>query len=83
VEFGSHVKDGGRQIRRIEHGLGAAFSIPEVDKEDPAEVASGVDPTGQDDRAASIRGAEFIAMVRALHAKISLYSVDPAGIFKG
>ena len=82
VKLGSHVEEGRRQVRRIEHGLGPPFPVTEVDKEDTAEVASGVDPTGQDDRAASIRGAEFIAMVRALHAKIRSHSVDLAGIFK-
>ena len=36
-----------RQIRRIKNGLGAAFAVADVNKDQAAEVAAGMDPAGQ------------------------------------
>ena len=36
-----------RQIGGIENGLGAAFAVADIDENEPAEVAAGMDPAGQ------------------------------------
>ena len=36
-----------RQVGRIEDRLGAAFAVADVNEDEPAEVAAGVDPAGR------------------------------------
>jgi hypothetical protein len=57
----------GGQIGRIEDGLGAAFAVADVNKDDAAEVAAGMDPTGKDDGLAGVFGAELVAVMGASH----------------
>ena len=59
-----------RQIRRIENRLRAAFAVADINKNQSAEVAAGMDPAGQRDRLPDVRRAQFIAMMRAFHFKI-------------
>ena len=56
-----------RQIARIENRLRAAFAVADVDEDEAAEIASGVNPAVQSDRLSDVRRAQFVAMVRAFH----------------
>ena len=49
VELGGGLKQVGRKIAGVKHRLGAAFAIPDVDENDPAQVAVGVNPAVQGD----------------------------------
>ena len=48
---------------RVEHELGHALAIAEVDEHAPRRVAVGLDPAGQDDLLADIGGAQRAAAV--------------------
>ena len=61
-----------RQIGRIENGLGAAFAVADVNEDEAAEVAAGMDPAGQRDGLPDVRRAQFVAMMRAFHVKCGL-----------
>ena len=37
-----------RQIRRVKHRLRAAFAVADVNEDEAAEVAAGMDPAGQE-----------------------------------
>ena len=56
-----------RHVSGIEDGLGAAFAVAQVDEEESAEVAAGMDPAGERDGLAGVFGAELVAMMRAFH----------------
>jgi hypothetical protein len=49
--------------------LGAAFAVPDINKDQPAEIAPGMDPAGQGDNLPDMFRAQFVAMVRAFHVK--------------
>jgi hypothetical protein len=55
------------QIRGIKNGLGAAFAVANVDKDEAAEVTPGMDPAGQGGGLPDVSRAQFVAMVRAFH----------------
>ena len=55
------------QIGRIKNRLRAAFAVADIDENEAAEVAAGVDPTGQSDRLPDMRRAQFVAMMRSFH----------------
>ena len=55
------------QIRRIEDRLRAAFAVADVNKDQAAEVAAGMDPAGQRDGLPDVCRAQFVAMMRAFH----------------
>jgi hypothetical protein len=57
-----------RQIRRIENRLRAAFAVADVNEDEAAEVAAGMDPAGQRDGLPDVRRAQFVAMMRAFHS---------------
>ena len=57
-----------RQIGRVEHGLRAAFAVADVNEDEAAEVAAGMDPAGQRDGLPDVRRAQFVAMMRAFHS---------------
>ena len=59
-----------RQIRRVENRLRAAFAVADVNKDQAAQVAAGMDPAGQGDRLPDVRRAQFVAMMRAFHVKM-------------
>ncbi len=69
VQLGGGREDLGREVGRIEHGLRPAFAIAEVDEEDAAEVAAGMDPAHEGDGLSGVRGPEFVAMLRAFHVE--------------
>jgi hypothetical protein len=55
-----------RQIGRVKDGLGAAFAVADINENQSAEVAAGMDPAGQGDWLPDVRRAQFVAMMRAL-----------------
>ena len=67
AQGGGAGEEFGGQIGRIENGLGAAFAVADVNKNDAAEVAAGVDPAGKDDGLAGVFGAELVAVMGAAH----------------
>ena len=60
------------QIGRIENGLRAAFAVADVNEDQAAEVAAGMDPAGQSDRLPDVRRAQFVAMMRAFHVQMRI-----------
>jgi hypothetical protein len=61
---GRQLDQGRRRRRRIEHDLGQALAIAQVDEHAAAVIAVAADPAGQDDPAADIGVAELAAGVR-------------------
>jgi hypothetical protein len=59
------------QIRRIKHRLRAAFAVADVNEDEAAEVAAGMDPAGQRDGLPDVCRAQFVAMMRAFHVQKS------------
>ncbi len=55
------------QIGRVKNGLGAAFAVADVNEDEAAEVAPGMDPAGQGDYLPNVCRAQFVAMMRAFH----------------
>jgi hypothetical protein len=51
----------------VEYGLGAAFAVADVDEYEAAEVATGMDPAGEGDGLADVRGAQFVTVMSSLH----------------
>ena len=51
----------------IKHRLRAAFPVADINKNQAAEVAAGMDPAGQRDNLPDVCRAQFVAMVRAFH----------------
>ena len=58
-----------RQIGRIENRLRAAFAVADVNEDEAAEVAAGMNPAGERDGLPDVRRAQFVAMMRAFHVK--------------
>ena len=56
-----------RQIRRVKNRLRAAFAVADVNEDEAAKVAAGMNPAGQRDRLPDVRRAQFVAMMRAFH----------------
>ena len=56
-----------RQVRRVKHRLGAPFAVADVDEDQAAQVAPGVDPAGESDGLPDVRRAQFVAMMRSFH----------------
>jgi hypothetical protein len=54
-------------IRRIEHGLGAAFAVADINEDEAAEIAPGMNPAGERDGLPDVSRAQFVAMMRAFH----------------
>jgi hypothetical protein len=69
VEAGGAVEEFDGHVRGVKDGLGAAFSIADIEKEDTAEVASGMDPAFEANHLSGMAGSEFITMMGSLHAK--------------
>src|SRR5438552_1566228 len=69
AKSGGLIKKFFRQIRGVKHGLRASLAIAHVNKDQPAEVASRVDPAGQCYGLADVRRAQFVAMMRSFHLK--------------
>jgi len=59
-----------REVGRIKDGLGAALAVAHINKDEPAEVAPGMDPAGQGGCLADVFRPQLIAMVRSLHSKM-------------
>ena len=57
---------GQRRDLLVEHHLGDAGAVAEVEEDEVAVVAAAVDPTHKGDGLAGVGGAEFAAGVRAL-----------------
>ena len=57
------------QIRGIKNGLRAAFAVADIDEDEAAEVAAGMDPAGQSDGLPDVRRAQFVAMMRSFHVQ--------------
>jgi hypothetical protein len=55
-----------------EHNLRQPLSVPEVDKDYTAMVASGIDPAGKCHFLTNISGPEFVAMMSAVHGSDQL-----------
>jgi hypothetical protein len=49
--------------------LRATFAIADVDEDQTAEIAAGVNPAGQSDNLPDVSRAKFVAMMRAFHLK--------------
>jgi hypothetical protein len=63
--------------------LGAAFAVADINKNQAAKIAAGMDPAGQGDHLPDVRRAQFIAMMRAFHVKIfGRVGVSPTQIFR-
>src|SRR5439155_7495336 len=60
-----------RRIRRVEDRLCPPFAVADVDEDESAEIAAGMDPAGQSDGLPDLRRAQFVAMMRALHSGTS------------
>jgi hypothetical protein len=48
--------------------LRAAFAVADVNEDEAAEVAAGMDPAGQRDGLPDVCRAQFVAMMRAFHS---------------
>ena len=57
-----------RNILRIEHRLGAAFAVANINENKAAEIAAGMNPAGERDALANVRRAQFVAMMCAFHS---------------
>jgi hypothetical protein len=68
AERSSLLKKFLRQIGRIENGLGATFAVANIDKNQSAEVAAGMDPARQRHGLFDMRWAQFVAMMCAFHS---------------
>ena len=68
-DLGGLHKQFRRQIGRIENRLRAAFAVADVNEDEAAEVAAGVNPAGQRDGLPDVCRAQFVAMMRAFHVK--------------
>ena len=55
------------QIGGIKDGLGAAFAVADVNEDQAAQVAAGMNPAGKDDGLPGVSGAQLVAMVGASH----------------
>ena len=67
AQRGGALKKFLRQIGRIENRLRAAFAVADVNENEAAEVAAGMNPAGQRDNLPDVSRAQFVAMVRAFH----------------
>jgi hypothetical protein len=56
-----------REVRRIEHRLRASLAIADIDEDQAAQIAPGMDPARQGDRLPDMCRAQFVAMMRAFH----------------
>src|SRR5581483_1118751 len=56
-----------RQIGRVENGLRAAFAVADINENEASQIAARVDPAGQCDYLPDVRGAQFVAVMRAFH----------------
>ncbi len=54
-------------IRRIEHGLRTALAVADINEDEAAEIAPGVNPAGERDGLPEVSRAQFVAMMRAFH----------------
>jgi hypothetical protein len=54
-------------MRRIKNGLRAAFAVTDVNEDEAAEIAAGVNPAGQRDGLPDVCRAQLVAMMRAFH----------------
>jgi len=50
--------------------LGAAFAVADVDEDEPAKIAAGMNPAGEGDGLTDVRRAQFVAVMRSFHFKI-------------
>jgi hypothetical protein len=53
---------------RPKNDLRQAFAISQIDEDHPAMIAPDMDPAGESGRGADVLLAEFVAMMRAIHA---------------
>ncbi len=67
AERGGAVEQVLGQVRGIEDGLGAAFAVADVNEDEAAEVAAGMDPAGQSDCLPDVGRAQFVAVMRTFH----------------
>ncbi len=64
------------QIRRVKNRLRAAFAVANINKDQAAQVAPGMDPAGKRDRLPDVRRAQFVAMMRAFHLVVCRYEAN-------
>jgi len=57
AEGGGLLEEFGGKIGGIKNGLGAAFAVADVDEDQPAEIAAGMDPAAEGDFEPGVRGA--------------------------
>ena len=60
-----------RVLFRVKDDLGETITVSNINKDDPAMVASAGHPTGQGDRLANLRERQFTAMMRSYHEETS------------
>ena len=52
-------------LRGVDKQLGDAFAVAEVDEDQPAQIAAGIDPAAEADRLTDLGCAQLIAVMRA------------------
>ena len=53
--------------RRDFLGTGAALAVANIDKDQPSQIAPGMDPAGQSGRLPDLCRAQLVAMIRSFH----------------
>src|SRR5258706_14835511 len=70
TERGGLLEQFFRQVRGIKNRLRAAFAVADVNEDEAAKIAAGVNPAGERDGLPDVCRAQFVAMMRAFHVKI-------------
>ena len=55
------------KVGGVKDGLGAAFAVADVNEDQAAQVAPGMDPAGEDDGLSDVCRAQLVAMMGAFH----------------
>src|SRR5581483_7241200 len=78
AQGGGAVEEVLGHVGGVKDRLRAAFAVADVDEDQAAEIAAGMDPTRQGHRLPDVRQAQFVAMMRAFHELTSNRSRRPA-----
>ena len=65
-----------RVLLRPEHALGEALAVAQIDEDNPAVVAGGINPTDERDGLADVGFAELVAVVGAHGWKVLFYMLE-------
>jgi hypothetical protein len=50
--------------------LGASFAVANINKNEAAQIAPGMDPARENDRLPDVRRAKLVTMMRSFHVQV-------------